>query len=90
MVPQAGSRASATSDGARRHIGLYSYRVGALLRLARLPPASLEMREKLEQLRAPEHGLSICVAEARERPGKDVNTLSYHERAAALLAPGAD
>ena len=75
--------------GARRHIGLYAYRVGALLRLARLPQGQLEAREKLEQLRALEHGLKICVAEARERPGQDVNTLADLERAAALLAPAA-
>lgn len=75
--------------GARRHIGLYAYRVGALLRLARLPPATLEMRERLEQLRALEHGLAICVADARERPGQDVNTLADLERAAGLLVPGA-
>ena len=38
--------------GARRHIGLYAYRVGALQRLAALPVAALEAVEKLEQLRA--------------------------------------
>ena len=56
-------------SGARRHIGLYAYRVGALLRLAMLPVGRLEAHEKLEQLRALEHGFSIQVAEARERPG---------------------
>lgn len=75
--------------GARRHIGLYAYRVGALRRLARLPPGNLERREKLEQLRALEHGLTICVGDARERPGQDVNTLADLERAAALLNPAA-
>ena len=72
--------------GARRHIGLYAYRVGALRRLAGLPPGALEVRERLEQLRALEHGLVICVAEAQERPGQDVNTLADLERVAALLA----
>ena len=72
--------------GARRHIGLYAYRVGALLRLAHLPAGALEAREKLEQLRALEHGLVICVADAGERPGPDVNTLADLERVAALLA----
>jgi 3-deoxy-manno-octulosonate cytidylyltransferase (CMP-KDO synthetase) len=73
-------------SGARRHIGLYAYRVGALLRLAQLPPGQLEAREKLEQLRALEHGFNIQVAEAGERPGPDVNTLADLERVAALLA----
>ncbi|HYM29131.1 MAG TPA: 3-deoxy-manno-octulosonate cytidylyltransferase [Steroidobacteraceae bacterium] len=72
--------------GARRHIGLYAYRVGALLRLARLPAGALEVREKLEQLRALEHGLVICVADAQEPPGQDVNTPADLERVAALLA----
>lgn len=71
--------------GARRHLGLYAYRVGALLRLAQLPAGSLEMREKLEQLRALEHGLVIRVAAAIEPPGLDVNTLADLERVTALL-----
>ena len=72
--------------GARRHIGLYAYRVGALLRLAQLPLGKLEVREKLEQLRALEHGLLIQVADAIERPGPDVNTLADLERVSALMA----
>jgi 3-deoxy-manno-octulosonate cytidylyltransferase (CMP-KDO synthetase) len=73
--------------GARRHRGIYAYRVAALLRLAQLPRGALEEREKLEQLRALEHGLSICVDEAVERPGPDVNTPADLQRAAAMLAP---
>ena len=59
---------------ARRHIGLYAYRAGALLRLAALQPTRLEQLERLEQLRALEHGLEIRVVEAVEVPGPDVNT----------------
>jgi 3-deoxy-manno-octulosonate cytidylyltransferase (CMP-KDO synthetase) len=44
------------------HIGLYSYRRDALLKLASLPPTVLEQTEKLEQLRALEHGMRIKVA----------------------------
>lgn len=61
-------------EGARRHIGLYAYRVGALLRIADLPPTALELAEKLEQLRALEHGYDIRVASAVAAPGADVNT----------------
>ena len=71
--------------GARRHIGLYAYRVAALQELARLAPTPLEQYEKLEQLRALENGLGIVVAEAVERPGQDVNTAEDLERARALL-----
>jgi 3-deoxy-manno-octulosonate cytidylyltransferase (CMP-KDO synthetase) len=73
-------------DGARRHRGIYAYRVAALLRLAHLPAGVLEQCEKLEQLRALEHGLAICVADAAERPGPDVNTLADLERLTALMA----
>jgi 3-deoxy-manno-octulosonate cytidylyltransferase (CMP-KDO synthetase) len=72
--------------GARRHIGLYGYRVEALLHLARLPEGQLERRERLEQLRALEHGLRICVADAREPPGPDVNSRADLELVARLLA----
>ena len=72
--------------GARRHIGLYAYRVGALRRLAALEPAPLEQTEKLEQLRALFHGLEIRVGEADCRPGPDVNTPEDLARAAAALA----
>jgi 3-deoxy-manno-octulosonate cytidylyltransferase (CMP-KDO synthetase) len=44
------------------HIGLYAYRRAALSRFVSLPPSPLEIREKLEQLRALEAGLSIHVA----------------------------
>ena len=46
-----------------RHVGLYVYRRECLLRLAALPPASLEQSEALEQLRALEHGIRIKAIE---------------------------
>ncbi len=70
---------------ALRHIGLYAYRVHSLLRVAQLPPAPLEVREKLEQLRALAHGMQIRVAIAAERPGVDVNTPADLERIRTLL-----
>ena len=76
-------------SGARRHIGLYAYRVAALRQLASLPVAALEDVEKLEQLRALANGLEIRVADAVQRPGQDVNTPADLERAAALVASGA-
>jgi 3-deoxy-manno-octulosonate cytidylyltransferase (CMP-KDO synthetase) len=50
-------------DGPRyHHIGLYAYRRTALQRFVGLPPSELELREKLEQLRAIEAGMRIDVA----------------------------
>ncbi len=48
-----------------RHVGMYAYRREILLRLAGLAPTPLEQREKLEQLRALEHGIAIGVVEWR-------------------------
>jgi 3-deoxy-manno-octulosonate cytidylyltransferase (CMP-KDO synthetase) len=58
-------------DAARRtveglhyiHLGLYMYRRDILLKLASLPTGRLEDAEKLEQLRALEHGIPIRVWE---------------------------
>ena len=44
-----------------RHVGVYVYRREALLEFTRLPQTPLEKAEKLEQLRALEHGWPIRV-----------------------------
>jgi 3-deoxy-manno-octulosonate cytidylyltransferase (CMP-KDO synthetase) len=72
-------------SGARRHVGIYGYRVSGLLRLAALQPSPLEQKEKLEQLRALENGIDIRVADSVEPPGPDVNTAADLERVSALL-----
>ncbi len=84
----AGPASQRDLSGARRHIGIYAYRVAALLRLAALPVSALETTEKLEQLRALEAGFDIRVGDAVERPGPDVNTLADLERARAQIARG--
>lgn len=43
------------------HIGLYAYHRPALERFSSLPPSPLEKRERLEQLRALEHGMTVGV-----------------------------
>jgi len=50
------------------HVGLYAYRRAALARFVTLPPSPLETREKLEQLRALEAGMSIAVARVDSVP----------------------
>ncbi|HSB51187.1 MAG TPA: 3-deoxy-manno-octulosonate cytidylyltransferase [Dissulfurispiraceae bacterium] len=46
-----------------KHIGIYAYRRDELLRFAALKPTWLEESERLEQLRALEHGFRIKVGE---------------------------
>jgi 3-deoxy-manno-octulosonate cytidylyltransferase (CMP-KDO synthetase) len=71
------------------HIGIYAYRRQALERFVRLPPGVLERRERLEQLRALEHGMRIdaCVVAAVPL---GVDTPSDLQRARALIAAQAD
>lgn len=47
------------------HLGLYMYKRETLFKLASLPTGSLEDAEKLEQLRALEHGIRIRVWETK-------------------------
>lgn len=56
--------ASTTNDEAPialKHLGVYAYTRDALHRFVALPPAPLEQRERLEQLRALAHGMRIDV-----------------------------
>ncbi len=46
-----------------RHLGIYAYRVGFLQKFVHLPPGRWEAAEKLEQLRALEHGFPIHIVE---------------------------
>lgn len=45
-----------------QHIGIYAFHRQSLLRFAALEESTLERVEKLEQLRALEHGMRICVS----------------------------
>jgi 3-deoxy-manno-octulosonate cytidylyltransferase (CMP-KDO synthetase) len=47
-----------------KHLGIYGYRRGTLLRLVKFPVSKLENAEKLEQLRALENGILIAVVKA--------------------------
>ncbi len=67
------------------HIGLYGYRREALARFVRLSPSPLEKREKLEQLRALEAGMSIEVALVDTVP-LGVDTPADLEKARAALS----
>ena len=67
------------------HIGLYGYKRSALERFVSLPPSALEQREKLEQLRALEAGMSIHAAIIDTVP-LGVDTPKDLEKARAVLA----
>jgi 3-deoxy-manno-octulosonate cytidylyltransferase (CMP-KDO synthetase) len=54
-------RAGGVSAVARAHVGIYGFTAGFLQEFASLPPTPLEGEEKLEQLRALEHGHRIRV-----------------------------
>jgi 3-deoxy-manno-octulosonate cytidylyltransferase (CMP-KDO synthetase) len=67
------------------HIGIYAYTRAALERFAGLPASPLEQRERLEQLRALEAGMSIGAAVVDTLP-LGVDTPADLERARALFA----
>jgi 3-deoxy-manno-octulosonate cytidylyltransferase (CMP-KDO synthetase) len=81
------TRATAPSgDGPHyHHIGLYAYTRAALASFVALPPSPLEKREKLEQLRALEAGMSMEVALVDTVP-LGVDTPADLEKARAALA----
>jgi 3-deoxy-manno-octulosonate cytidylyltransferase (CMP-KDO synthetase) len=66
------------------HVGLYAYRRSALERFVALAPSPLEKREKLEQLRALEAGMSIAIARVDAAP-LSVDTPEDLARARAQL-----
>ncbi|MBR0647377.1 3-deoxy-manno-octulosonate cytidylyltransferase [Plastoroseomonas hellenica] len=67
------------------HIGVYAYRRTALERFVALPASPLELREKLEQLRALEAGMRIVAARVDHAPF-GVDTPDDLERARKALA----
>lgn len=71
------------------HIGLYAWRRAALARFVALPPSALELREKLEQLRALEAGMRI-EAVAVDAVPLGVDTPEDLARAREMLAPARD
>lgn len=74
--------------GACKHIGLYVYRRDFLLRFAELEPTPLERAERLEQLRALEHGYRIKVLETSHDP-IGVDTPEDLERVRQIMSAGA-
>lgn len=84
------TRATApTGDGPLlHHIGLYAYKRAALERFVAAPPAALERRERLEQLRALALGLRIDIAVVDTVP-LGVDTPEDLDAARVMLKAGA-
>jgi len=68
-----------------RHVGIYVYKRDALARFVVAPPSPLELREKLEQLRALEMGMIIRADAISDFP-KGVDSPPDLEAARAVLA----
>jgi 3-deoxy-manno-octulosonate cytidylyltransferase (CMP-KDO synthetase) len=67
------------------HIGLYAFKMSALKKFVSLNPSKLEVREKLEQLRALENDMTIGVVETKTVP-LGVDTIEDLEKARNILA----
>ncbi|HSC18395.1 MAG TPA: 3-deoxy-manno-octulosonate cytidylyltransferase [Rhizomicrobium sp.] len=79
------ARAPSGNGPLHHHVGIYAFKRDALSRFVKLPPSPLEKRERLEQLRALEAGMTIAVARVSEAP-ISVDTPEDLEKARALLS----
>ena len=70
---------------AYRHIGIYAYRVGALHQFCSYHESTLESYEKLEQLRALSHGMSIGAIVIDNAPPHGVDTIEDYEELKLLM-----
>lgn len=68
------------------HIGVYAYRRAALTRFVKAKPSPLELRERLEQLRALEMGMTIGCAVLDGPPPNGVDVPADLEAARAVYA----
>lgn len=68
-----------------RHVGLYAYRAGFLLRYPNLPEPAIEVHEKLEQLRAIAQGIGIAVLPLDRALPPEVDTPEDLRRVQAMV-----
>jgi 3-deoxy-manno-octulosonate cytidylyltransferase (CMP-KDO synthetase) len=86
-APIPARREPGSSRLARAHLGMYAYTPAFLERFSALEPGRLEREERLEQLRALEHGFRIRVVDT-SYSGFGVDTEQDLERARALVGAG--
>lgn len=77
---------AAVLQAAKRHIGLYAYRVKVLQQFVQWQPAMLEQTEKLEQLRAMANGIKIHAELCCEPIPPGVDTPEDLEHVRRLIA----
>jgi 3-deoxy-manno-octulosonate cytidylyltransferase (CMP-KDO synthetase) len=80
-----GTATAPVPPGARRHLGIYAYRVSLLRRFVCWQPAALEQTESLEQLRAMANGARIHVADAVATVPPGVDTAADLEVVRAII-----
>jgi 3-deoxy-manno-octulosonate cytidylyltransferase (CMP-KDO synthetase) len=73
LIPHRRDPTSGDAPAYQLHLGIYAYRRDFLLKFAAWEPTRLEWTEKLEQLRALEHGASIFVLPV-ERAAHGIDT----------------
>jgi 3-deoxy-manno-octulosonate cytidylyltransferase (CMP-KDO synthetase) len=66
-----------------QHVGIYAFTRAAIIRWMSLTPSAAEQAERLEQLRALHHGMTIGVARLREPALPGVDTADDLQRAEA-------
>ena len=79
--------ANGSDDVYYEHVGVYGYSRLLLRKFVTWGPTALERRERLEQLRFLEHGVSIRVLRTRHK-GFGIDTAADLRRAAARLGRG--
>jgi 3-deoxy-manno-octulosonate cytidylyltransferase (CMP-KDO synthetase) len=72
-------RDAAAGGPALLHIGVYAFRPAFLASFAALPTTPLEAAEKLEQLRALEHGIPVAVEVVDVEPWAGIDTREDYE-----------
>ena len=80
------SQAMPEANLARRHIGIYAYRVAELTKFVSWPVAPTEQAECLEQLRFIWNSVAIHVADALESVPPGVDTAEDLDHASRVIA----
>ena len=78
LIPHFRDGTSGIDDAYHLHLGIYAYKREFLLEYAKWKPTPLEQAEKLEQLRALEHGVSIAVVKVR-RAAHGIDTREQYD-----------